>query len=252
MIDGHVHVGGGKYLPAEEWFATADRLGVDGALLVQHLGHTDNAELLAAAATNPARYAVIGIPDGIAEGERLLEAGAAGFRLGPRGLHAHPGDLRVFEILDAATGVASITMPYDEIASPEFAAVVDAHPSVTFRLEHVAAFDYAARTDPLADFAPVIELARRPNTVIMWSGFFHYSAEAPPYRDAWAVLEASLDAFGADRIMFSGDVNRAGGTDDSYLADVDAVRGLPFVDEAAATSILDSTARRLFGFERVA
>src|SRR5690606_14578300 len=105
---------------------------------------------------------------------------------------------RVFAVLDRAEGVASITMPFDQIASGDFAAIVDAHPRTTFRLEHIAAFDYSARGRTLADFAPVVELARRPNVVMMWSGYFVYSVDEPPYRDAWPVLEASLDAFGPE------------------------------------------------------
>ena len=247
MIDSHVHLGGGKFLTAQEWFEIAARVGVDGAILVQHMGHTDSTELLAAAATDPTHHAVIAIAADLADAERQLEQGARGFRLGARGLHSAEGDLRVFDVLNAAAGVACITKPYSEIASPEFAKVVDAHPSVTFRLEHTAAFDYAARVDPVGDFAPVIELARRPNTTLLWSGFHFYSSEKPPYRDSWAVLEESLAAFGPDRIMWSGDINRPGGTESAYLADLDAIRALPFVDETIAASILDSTPRRVFG-----
>lgn len=251
MIDSHVHLGGGKYASAEEWAAAAARLGVDGTVLVQNLGHTDNSELLAA--KNDDRTAVVGTPESLDTAEALLEAGAIGFRLGPRGLHAAPGDLRIFDVLEAAGGVASVTMPYAEIAAPEFARVVDEHPSTTFRLEHVAAYDYATRDAVLDEFSPVIELARRPNTTIMWSGFFLYSQDGLPYRDAWPVLEASLAAFGPERIMWSGDWNRAGGTDDTYRADLDLLTSLPFVSPADVVEIVENTPRRVFGLsERIA
>ena len=246
MIDSHVHVGGGKFAPAEEWSRAEQRYGFDGAVFVQHMGHTDNSELLAARAVDPRRYAVIAIPSALATAEAVLDAGAIGFRVGPRGLHDAPDDLEIFDVLEERGGVASVTAPFSEIASPEFAAVVDAHPSMTFRLEHVAAFDYAEREDAVRDFAPVLELARRANTAIMWSGYFFYSREAVPYRDAWPVLEASLAAFGPDRIVWSGDWNRAGGTDDTFLSDLQALRGLPFVDADTAEAILDRNPRRIF------
>lgn len=244
MIDSHVHLGGGKFASESEWRDSAAQLGVTGVVLVQHMGRTNNEELLAARNRDPARTAVIAIPDGLKSGERILEAGAAGFRVGPRGLHAEPG-AAIFDMVDEWAGVVSVTAPFSEISSPDFAAIVDTHPSTTFRLEHVAAFEHEVRD--VKEFDPVLELALRRNTVIMWSGYFFYSGVGPPYRDAWPVLEASLAAFGADRIVWSGDWNRAGGTNESYLADVEMLRGLPFVDDDTADAILEGNPRRIFG-----
>lgn len=248
LIDAHVHLGGGTYAPAAEWEAAAARHGVGAAVLVQSLGNDDNAELLEAGADRD-RFAVVGIPRGRAAAEELIERGAIGFRVSPRGLHAAPGEV-VFDVLDAAGGLASVTGPFDELADDAFAALVDRHPRVHFRLEHVAAFPYADHADSVRSFAPVLRLASRPNVSLMWSGFFHYSRLGHPYRDAWPVLEAGLAAFGADRIHWSGDWNRAGGTDATYDADIALLSQLPFVDDAAREAIGHRTARRIFWEER--
>jgi predicted TIM-barrel fold metal-dependent hydrolase len=245
VIDTHVHLGGGKYASPAEWTAAADRHGVVASVLVQHLGHTDNAELLAAGADR-SRHAVIGIPEP-GQTEELLSAGAVGVRLSPLGLHANPGG-EVFEVVADAHAIASVTGPFEQIADPAFAALVDARPDAHFRLEHVAAFPYAEH--PLTAFAPVLRLAERANVSLMWSGFFHYSRTGYPYRDAWPVLEATLDAFGPERIHWSGDWNRAGGTDATYSADARLVDELPFVDAGAAEAIRSTTARRIFWEER--
>lgn len=245
VIDTHVHLGGGKYAAPAEWAAAADRHGVEASVLVQHLGHTDNAELLAAGADR-ARHVVIGIPEPD-QVEALLAAGAVGVRLSPEGLHAHPGN-EVFAAIADAHAIASVTGPFEQIADPAFAALIDAHPGAHFRLEHVAAFPYAEQ--PLTAFAPVLRLAERANVSLMWSGFFHYSRAGFPYHDAWPVLEASLGAFGPERIHWSGDWNRAGGTDASYAADARLVNELPFVDTTAADAIRSRTARRIFWEER--
>jgi predicted TIM-barrel fold metal-dependent hydrolase len=245
-IDTHVHVGG-KYQPIEDWTATEARLGVHGALLVQNLGNHDNSYLAACLAKGAGRYAAIAIPEDAAEADRLLADGFAGVRLSPQGLHHRPGDESIWQVLNKYGAVASVTGPYDEITDPSFRRLIERYVAVTFRLEHLGWFHYRDLPDAGDRLQPLLALAQHPNTATMWSGYFVNSGEPYPHRDAWPLLEATLEHFGAERIMWSGDWNRPELTDDDYRRDIALIEQLPFVGAADRAAIMHGTAARLFG-----
>lgn len=245
-IDTHVHVGD-KYRQVEDWAATEARLGVQGAVLVQNLGNRDNSYLARCLGEGAGRYAAIAIPEDAAETERLLAAGFAGVRLSPSGLHHLPGDEAVWRVLAEHGAVASVTGPYDEITAPAFRRLMERHQAVTFRLEHLGWLNYSEMTDPLRHLDPLLALADHPNAMTMWSGYFVNSGQPYPHRDAWPLLEATLERFGAGRLMWSGDWNRPDITDDDYRSSIDLIDLLPFADAPARQAIMHGTAARLFG-----
>lgn len=247
MIDAHVHLGPPKYAAIDELRVAMDRHGLSGAVLVQHLGSTDNTYLAACREQSPDRLAALGIPQDLAAAERLLEEGFAGFRLSPRGLHHDPGETGVWAVAERAGGTVSVTGPFDELADRSFARVVANHPGTTFRLEHFAWLAYGDTEDALDRFRPILELASFPNVSMMWSGYFVNSGRPYPYPDAWPLMRAALDHFGSARLMWSGDWNRAGCTPADYDDDIHLLDRLPFLSAEDRVAIRTDTAARLFG-----
>lgn len=245
-IDTHVHVGD-KYQPFGDWTAGSARTGVAGAVLVQNLGNLDNSYLAECLGTGAGSSAAVAIPADAAEAERLLAAGFAGVRLSTRGLHHLPDDEAIWQVLAEHSAVASVTGPYDEVTASAFRRLMERYEAVTFRLEHLGWFNYSELASPLQHLDPLLALAEHPNAMTMWSGYFVNSGEPYPHRDAWPLLEATLEHFGADRLMWSGDWNRPDITDDDYRSSIDLIELLPFVDAAARQSIMHGTAARLFG-----
>ena len=63
IVDAQVHLGGGRYRPAQDYVAAMGTDRVDQAVLVQRFGSTDNAPLAAAAREHPGRFVVVAAVD---------------------------------------------------------------------------------------------------------------------------------------------------------------------------------------------
>ena len=96
------------------------------------------------------------------------------------------------------------------------------------------------------EFEGFLALAEFPNTSTVWSGFCQNSSQAHPHNDADEHLRRSLEAFGADRIMWCGDWNRPGYTPRDYSNAMNHILGLPFLDADQKQQILRDTATRVF------
>jgi L-fuconolactonase len=246
VIDAHVHAGPPKYAPIEEYRAAMTASGIAGAVLVQHLGNSDNRYLLDAVRSDPARFAGVAIVDLAGDAGPPLAAGFAGLRVAPTGLPDGSGDA-VFDVLDDAGAVASVTGPFADVVSDEFRAMVAARPRLHVRLEHLGWFRYGPGSADVAAFDRLLELAALPNVSVMWSGFFANAGTPYPYPDAAPYLEGLLAAFGSDRIMWSGDWNRAGLAPGVYDDAVDLARRHWGLDERQLADVLGGTAARVFG-----
>lgn len=244
LIDAHVHIGPPKYATREEFAATELQTGLAGAVLVQHLGNTDNRYLADTRAERPERYAGVAIVDGTADVEAVLAAGFAGLRVPPRGLPGGDGE-SIFDALNERAALASVTGPFDDVASAAFRANVRAHPRMHFRIEHVGGFRYGTTPADRAGFAALLKLSDEPNVSLMWSGFFLNAGTAYPYPNVHDDLRATLAAYGSTRVMWSGDWNRPGLADGEYLRAAELVEAVaPDPDQQA--EILGRTARRIF------
>lgn len=246
VVDAHVHTGPPKYAPIEDYRAAMTASAVAGAVLVQHLGNSDNRYLLDAVGSDPARFAGVAIVDSAADAAAVLEAGFAGLRVAPSGLPDGSGP-EVFDVLDSAGAVASLTGPFADVVSEEFRSVVTERPRLHVRLEHLGWFRYQPGSPDIAAFPSLLALAELPNVSVMWSGFFANAGTPHPYPDARPYLERLLDAFGSERIMWSGDWNRAGLAAGEYDAAVDLAVTHWGLDERQRADVLGGTAARVFG-----
>lgn len=212
ILDAHVHVGLDKYRPIDEFETDAAHCGVDRAILVQHLGQYDNSYLAACVRRAPDRYAGIAMvdvdsPHACEDIEAVAADGAfAGVRLEARTRSAGFEPLQIWRAIADNGMVASVRGPLEDILDPGFLAMLEELPGLPVRLEHGAFFRYGHSSD--AELEGVLALAARPHTYLMWSGYYDFSAWSYPHPDAFAFLRATLAAYGASRIMWSGDWNR--------------------------------------------
>ncbi|WP_283137118.1 amidohydrolase family protein [Rhizohabitans arisaemae] len=248
IVDCHVHVGLTKFRPVEDYLHAMRTHGVTRAVLVQHLGNPDNDYLERCVQEYPELFTGVGLVDaGDRDAPRQIEklAGRAvlgGVRLPPTA----PAD--VWKAMDTHRLVASVTGPFDAVADDAFLGVVDRYPGVHFRFEHLGWLRLADDPEPYRGFQRFLRLATRPNTSATWSGFFHNAATAYPYPDAEPYLRMSLAAFGAERLMWSGDWNREGGTDATYTDAISHVTDhMPFLSAREREFVLGRSADELFG-----
>ncbi|PZF84264.1 amidohydrolase family protein [Jiangella anatolica] len=246
VIDAHVHSGPPKYPPISDYVPVMAESGIAGAVLVQHLGNADNRYLRGVLRSDPARFAGVAIVDRVEDAGGVLADGFAGLRVPPTGLPDGSGDA-VFDLLDSESAVASVTGPFDGVVAGRFAAMVAERPRLRVRLEHLGWFRYHPGSADIAAFDRLLALAALPNVTIMWSGFFANAAAPYPYPDALPYLERSLAAFGSERIMWSGDWNRAGLAPGEYSAAVELALSHWGLSAAQAADVLGRTAARVFG-----
>ncbi|WP_195908133.1 amidohydrolase [Nostocoides sp. HKS02] len=252
-----MHAGPPSFPPFEEYQRYARAAGISGAVLTQHFGEFDNEYLLRCAATSPSDLAVIGMVDCASTQAPEEVARAASFpafrgvRL--RASTRSPGDdpLAIWRAIEANGLVASVRGPVASLVHPSFAEMLRELPSLKVRIDHLGLFAYGIDTD--TDFERLMALSAFPNVHLLWAGFHAYSTQSFPYRDAHPYLLRSLAAFGAQRIMWSGDWARAGhaAPHGYYSVDARLVRTqLGFLTKQDRVAVLGGTARRLFRLGR--
>lgn len=232
------------------------RHGFSGSVAVQARQHEgENAFLLGLAARAPAIRAVVGWVDLAApDAAASLERWAAHDRF--RGVRhiaqgEAPGFLLREPFVEGVRLLPRFGLTYDILIYarqlPEAIAFVDRCPDVSFVVDHAAKPDI--RGGAVADWEPAFRaLAERPNTCCKLSGLVTEADHARwSAADIEPCLQAALDAFGADRLMFGSDwpvCLLAAGYDRVY----DLVASFVFTlsaDEQAA--IMGRTASRFYG-----
>jgi predicted TIM-barrel fold metal-dependent hydrolase len=98
-------------------------------------------------------------------------------------------------------------------------------------------------------FRALLELGATGRAFVKLSGFVKFSAEPPPYKDAWPFVEALVDAFTLDRCLWASDwpYLRAPSRVD-YGVVLNVMRQL-FPSASDRRKLLWDTPRELFGFE---
>jgi L-fuconolactonase len=258
IVDAQVHLGGSLYRPVEDYLPVMATHGIDQAVLVQQFGSTDNDYLRDTVLARPDLFVGVGAveetsPAAPEDVHGLVATGAfTGLRITASARTQGCDPLGIWRALDAEGVVATVRGTFAEMTSPAFAQLVGTFPNLTFVLEHLGGFGYTTGSD----FDRFLALSSFPNVNTMWSCFYRYSSTTCPYPDADSYLADSLAAFGADRLVWSGDWNRfeqgrADGPDDYRNARAH-VSGLPFVEPDDLDRILGGTARSLYRLAKVA
>uniref|UniRef100_UPI003F491A6F amidohydrolase family protein n=1 Tax=Paenarthrobacter ureafaciens TaxID=37931 RepID=UPI003F491A6F len=260
IVDAHVHVGIDKYRPVEAFWNDAEACGVDVAVLVQYMGHYDNSYISACVRKAPDRFVGIAMvdvnsPKVLKAVESVAQDGAfAGIRLEARTRSGGEDPYQIWRAIAESGLVASVRGPLEDILHPSFQELLEELPELTIRLEHSAFFRFQRHTG--TQFEQILGMSERAQTYLMWSGYYDFSEEPYPYKDAYPFLQESLAAFGARRIMWSGDWNRndldAERPQGYYLKAVGHIHDeLDFVNESDLAQIMGQSALRYLAASRV-
>jgi L-fuconolactonase len=252
VVDGHCHVSTVWYEPVETLLGQMDRNGVAQAVLIQILGQYANDYQQCCLRRYPGRFASVVAVDPAApdadERLRVLAAdGATGVRLRPGDRSPGPDPLAIWRTAERLGLAISCVGTRAQFAAPAFADLVDTMPGLRFVLEHLAG---VAGPDvdgaEAADRRRALALARFPNVYVKLPGLGELSkrparlaADGPPLERRPEILDAALEHFGAERLIW--------GSDFPVVAAREGyANALHWVDQALAGTS-DAARARIFG-----
>jgi predicted TIM-barrel fold metal-dependent hydrolase len=208
-------------LTAERLIAQMDAAGVDAAVIVPPSWEGDrNDYALDAARRYPARFAVMGrVPVARPEARAALERwteqpGMRGVRLTlhpvREGHWLRDGTLDWF--WPAAERLAIPVMVNGRDYLPELGSIAERHPGLRLILDHLGLGKADIDGGVPAGVARTIALAKWPNVSVKLSALPTFSSEPYPYRNLFAPLRRTIDAFGPQRCYWGSDLSRLPGT----------------------------------------
>lgn len=207
IVDTHCHVGVHKYEPVEVLLFHMAQNGVAQAVFIQYMGNTDNRYLLDCMTAHPGKFAAAMIVEADDDGSRIrfwAEQGIGGIRL-PANFRGTGRDPLAHWRTAAELGlVVSAPCSPATLLSPEFTEVVERFSDLPIVLEHLGGIGLGAQP-PYTEFQQVLALARYPNLTIKLPGFGEFCALPHPFAQIPPLVEMTLEAFGAQRIMWGSD-----------------------------------------------
>ena len=210
LIDSHVHTGISKYVPVEVLIAQMEEAGIDQAVLVQYGGQFDNTYQQAVCRRFPGKFAPWGMvdtskpdaPDRISE---AVEAhGMVGFRVPAAACGQEDQARALWGRIQELGVVVSLSGNRDQYAAADTADVIERHPGIKFRIEHVGQ-PGSDEDDPHPRFRKVLDLSKFSNVYIAYSGLYASGRHGYPYDDLVPLLKMIYDAFGPQRILWGSD-----------------------------------------------
>ena len=210
MIDGYTHCGLSKYRPVADVLAVMRSVGLDRAVLCQHLGEYDNAYLAEVVASNPATFAAVCLVDptspsagielekwhttGRFRGVRLLAEWLCDYE----SLWARAVELGLTLVIYAPQGVAN--------AAPAIVRFVAAHPGARIVFTHLG-------NPQLRGVRPVetelLRLASLKGVFVQLSGLSQFCEY--PYAELHDFIREIVCEFGAPRIYWGSNYPVCGG-----------------------------------------
>lgn len=211
IVESHVHVARQKFPRIERYLEDMPLLGISRAALSQNIGNYDNQYLIDAAIRFPDRFKVIvmldyeslTIKEDIANLRNHPEV--VGVRLWANTKGSGSDDMQIWREIYKAGLVASVRCSVDQIYSDHFVKVLTQFPRLKIRIEHLGSFNFSK--DKEVDFDLFMKISRFENVHLMWAGFYANSGKDYPFFNSASFLRRSLEMFGAQRIMWSGDWN---------------------------------------------
>ncbi len=217
VVDSHCHVSPVWYEPVESLLFQMDRNGVERAVLIQMNGQYDNSYQFECVRRHPDRFASVvcvdtARPDALDELARLAEQGASGVRLKPGA--RSPGDPLAIWRKAAELGLpVSCGGASAELAADDFAALIEALPSLKVVIEHLGSLNQPdGEAPPYPVRRKVFGLARFPNVYMKVHGLGEFARRRLPVAGPFPfetplppLLELAYQAFGPSRLMWGSD-----------------------------------------------
>ena len=267
IVDAHIHAWAnrsaqfpwqplGNLAPEMAWtiedqVASMDRLGIHYGILVQMSWYAyDNAYILDCAQRFPNRFGLVGMVDPTspqveAQVDALFAAGVKGIRLMPR----LRNDIdwyneRLWQKANSIGAIITLLVGPEQMVDVE--PIIARYPQVKIVIDHLARPDQ--ELDPARPlFQKMLAMAIYPNLYLKASAFPAISQQSYPYADVFELLHQSIEAFGAQRVMWGSDfaMTRNICTMDGHLQISDlALQGISPADRAL---VMGGAAAQLWG-----
>jgi predicted TIM-barrel fold metal-dependent hydrolase len=247
MIDAYTHCGVTKYLPVAAVTRAMDAAGVDRAVLCQHLGEYDNAYLESVVSAQPDRFTAVALVDGDDDGwrESLAAVAASGVFRGLRvvddtmarnpALAEEAASAGLVIVVYAPAGIARALAPVRRLLA--------ACPDATVEITHLGCPQLEG--GELASGLELLELAREPGVVVTLSGLSMF-CEAP-HAPLGSLIAATLEEFGASRLLWGSNFPVCGVDDESYRRELELIlAGGWGIGRSAAQLITSENAKRVW------
>lgn len=236
---------GPEEVTGDQMVSAMDEVGVDGALLVSPFSmyRYDASYALEVHAQHPTRFGLIKPfdPEAVDVVDQVVEwvqlDGTVGARIMLPDPFAYEADDQGLNRILEAGRKADIPVNVLCWGNPDLlAGLATRNPDTQIVLDHLGLrqpFEPPPPTEPFADLAKVLALAKFENVAIKITGACTLSHEGFPFADIWEPLQRIFDAFGIERCLWGTDWTRAVNLL-SYAEGVDAFR---------QTNVLSSTDR---------
>lgn len=257
IIDSHAHVSERWYEPVETLLMQMDRHGVDGACLVQLLGHYQNDYLIQCSRRYPGRFSAVVMVDvdsteALADLQHWADLGARGVRLRPTSRSPGEDPLAIWRKACELGMVVSCVGKASGFLSAEFQSVLEELPGLLVLVEHLGGASTPPLEDELRLRQQVLSLARYPQVYLKVPGLGELTPRSvldvpglvisrPP-----DLLLDAISAFGTRRLMWGSDfpvVSSREGYGQALEWVRDSLR--PVLSDAELSELMGNTATKL-------
>jgi predicted TIM-barrel fold metal-dependent hydrolase len=243
---------------AEELLEEMDDHGVDWTVLVQTSWSTwDNGYIADSVQKHPDRFIGHGLIDPLdpknAEQVRywMEDRGLVGFRFHPnyypdRKILVEPVNASMWEEISARDAIIQFHFRPDN--ADQVDEIARRYPDLVLLLDHLA---YPDIEEGMGYYQPILDLSERDNVIVKLSNVAGRSGQDYPYIDVHPYIEAMLNVYGSERVMWGTGYPSHHRTKHKWPTleqELKLIReGLPFLTEVDRERILGGTAAEVWG-----